>query len=148
MINKRQKGFTIIELMVVLAIISVILLIAIPVYQTYRVRVQLSEGLNLVRPMRLAAAEYYMQYGAWPAGNPTVDLKPPEEYETRYVKSIALANQGTHANITITYKIPALGENNTIVLFTELVNGHVIWQCTDGTVLNKYRPPACQRSEG
>lgn len=146
--NRRPQGFTIIELLVVLAIGSIIFLIAIPIYQTYRVRAQISEGISLVRPIRQAAAEYYMLNGAWPSDNAIVDLKPADEYETHYVKSIALHSEGENASVTITYKLPALGEDNTLILFTEIKNGHITWYCTAGSVLDKYRPRACRKDEG
>lgn len=146
--NKREKGFTIIELMVVLAIVSIVLLVAIPVYQTYSIRAQVSEGISLVRPIRQAAAEYYMYNGAWPVNNQAASLKPADEYETHYVESIALASEGENASVTITYKLPALGENNTIVFYSEINNGHVTWYCNAGSVLNKYRPGICHLNEG
>lgn len=146
--HRTQNGFTIIELLVVLAVISMMLLIAIPIYQTYSTRVQISEGIALVRSMRQAAAEHYMYSGAWPADNETAGLKPGNEYESHYLERIDLASEEDNASITITYKLPILGENNTIVFFTEIVNGHIVWHCTAGAVPDKYRPAVCRSTDG
>jgi len=148
MMNRHQRGFNIIELLVVLAILSVILLVAIPIYQNYRIRAQVGEGINLAQSIRLAAAEYYMVNGAWPNNNEAADLKPAADYETHYITQIVLSTDGENASITITYKLPALGENNTIIVFSEIEHGNIIWSCKGGTVPDQYRPRTCRKSEG
>ncbi|HEX2139136.1 MAG TPA: pilin, partial [Woeseiaceae bacterium] len=67
--KKVQQGFTLIELMIVVAIIGILAAIAIPAYQDYTIRAQVSEGLNLASGAKVAVAEYYQNNGAWPSCN-------------------------------------------------------------------------------
>ena len=69
-----QKGFTLIELMIVVAIIGVLAAIAIPAYQDYTIRAQVSEGLTLASGAKAAVSEYYMNHGAWPTDNAVAGL--------------------------------------------------------------------------
>ena len=66
MLKTVQKGFTLIELMIVVAIIGILAAIAIPAYQDYTIRSQVTEGLNLAASVKAEVAEYYAQYGRWP----------------------------------------------------------------------------------
>jgi type IV pilus assembly protein PilA len=66
MLKQAQKGFTLIELMIVVAIIGILAAIAIPAYQDYTIRSQVTEGLNLAASVKAEVAEYYAQYGSWP----------------------------------------------------------------------------------
>ena len=66
---KKQQGFTLIELMIVVAIIGILAAIAIPAYQDYTIRAQVSEGLNLSAGAKAAVAEYFMDSGNFPTTN-------------------------------------------------------------------------------
>jgi len=143
---RGHRGFTIIELMGVLALISILVVIAIPLYQRYTIRTQVAEGIGLIKPLRYAIYEYYTQLGSWPPDNATAGVNPPADYATRYVESLTISQNATQANITIKYKIPALGDDDTLIFYTTLDNGHIRWHCDFGTLDDRFRPSAC-RSE-
>ena len=156
--KKIQQGFTLIELMIVVAIIGILAAIAIPAYQDYTVRSKVTEGLNLAAAAKLAVAETWQSNGTL-ANNGYTFTK------TKYVSDIAI--DGTVGDITITYDttgtgITALAGADKIVLVPTIngvalaagANGNMDWHCKaagssfgpggTGTVLAKYSPAACR----
>jgi type IV pilus assembly protein PilA len=98
---KQQHGFTLIELMIVVAIIGILAAIAIPAYQDYTVRAKVSEGLNLAGAAKLAVAETYDSKGYMPStSNPSFGLPGPTSIKSQYVSSITVGTTG------ITIRIP------------------------------------------
>ena len=156
---KMQKGFTLIELMIVIAILGILIAIALPAYQDYTVRAKVSEGLNLAAAAKLASAETRLSVGTWPATSTAAGYS---EAQTALVSNITIPSA---QNITITYDttatgIPALAGANTLRLRGSIgVGGVVKWRClasgavasngdllggTAGTVLPKYAPASCR----
>jgi type IV pilus assembly protein PilA len=159
MLKQVQKGFTLIELMIVVAIIGILAAIAIPAYQDYTIRSQVTEGLNLAGAAKAAIAETFAQTGTWPANNSAAGLaNNATDITGKYVTSVGV-NAGV---ITITYGKQA---NNTINGSTLIItpgtspNNDVAWICgthttpanitvaaatAAGTLLDKYRPQVCR----
>jgi type IV pilus assembly protein PilA len=139
-----QKGFTLIELMIVVAIIGILAAIAIPAYQDYTIRAQVSEGLTLASDIKAGVAEYAAQTGAWPADLVEAGLGSAAvlgDKSGRYVESIDV----TDGTITITYGRDA---NDRIVTQTLSIqpmvneNGDVVWVCgLSDDPLNVYAEP-------
>ena len=78
--KKNQHGYTLIELMIVVAIIGILSVIALPAYQAYTIRAQVAEGLNISAPLKNSVATYAINRGAFPADNTSAGLLPPNNY--------------------------------------------------------------------
>ena len=124
-----QKGFTLIELMIVVAIIGILAAIAIPAYQDYTIRAQVSEGLTLAAAAKAAVAESFLNNGDAPATRAAAGMSANAgDTSGKYVDQIAVAN-GT---ITIRFGNDANQQiiPETISLMPyETVDGSVVWQC-------------------
>ncbi len=141
--NKTERGFTLIELMIVVAIVGLLAVIAIPAYQSYLIRAQIAEGLNMVAPVKVAVVEFHNNNGAFPADNTAAALPPPPAYAARYVAEISVADDvvtilyGNQANVQIN------GQTITLTAFNN--NGSVSWTCASGGfIANAYLPASCR----
>lgn len=149
---RKQQGFTLIELMIVVAIIGILAAIAIPAYQDYTIRAQVSEGLNLAAGAKAAVTEYYQDQGAWPPDNDTAGLeKAVTAIQGQYVKSVTVSAAAPNGVITVLYskvapqKANAKIDNATLVLKATDNNGSVSWACSAGvTLVDKWLPAACR----
>ena len=127
-IKSAQKGFTLIELMIVVAIIGILAAIAIPAYQDYLIRSQASEGLTMASAAKAAVSEYYANNGTWPAVNSDAGLGSATTIQGKYVSSIAVTNGG----ITVTYGNEVNSKIDTLTVGLtpgNSTNGDVIWKC-------------------
>jgi len=97
---KRQAGFTLIELMIVVAIIGILATIAIPAYQDYTIRTQVTEGLNLAAEVKAAISTFNAVRGDLPTTNDAAGVASADSITGNYVTDVAIGDKGT---ITITY---------------------------------------------
>lgn len=142
-LQKLQKGFTLIELMITVAIVGILAAVALPAYQNYTIRAQVSEGFTLSGGVQTAVAENYAQTGSFPTALATVGITAAPT--GKYTSGVAL---GTGGAITVTY---GAGANSKIsggtVTLTPVDDGqgNIHWSCApDGTkVTTAYVPSSC-----
>ena len=143
---KKQQGFTLIELMIVVAIIGILAAIALPAYQDYTIRAQVSEGMSLTSGARTAVSEQFLTTGAWPADNDAAGLSDAEDISGNYVASVTVSVVAGNGVITAEFGAganPAINED-TLVLTGIDQGGSIQWTCS-GTVDPKYLPASCRQ---
>jgi len=144
---KKQQGFTLIELMIVVAIIGILAAIAIPAYQDYTIRAQVSEGLNLSGGAKAAVTEFYQDSGNLATSNVEAGLEVEGEITGKYVTGV---NVGAVADgvIRVTYGGTDVNQaisGDTLVLTPDTSSaGSVVWACSSTDLANKHLPAACR----
>ncbi|ENV8150930.1 pilin [Neisseria gonorrhoeae] len=90
--NTLQKGFTLIELMIVIAIVGILAAVALPAYQDYTARAQVSEAILLAEGQKSAVTEYCPNHGEWPKNNDKAGVASPSDIKGKYVESVTVEN--------------------------------------------------------
>ncbi|MBH5597656.1 pilin, partial [Neisseria meningitidis] len=126
--NTLQKGFTLIELMIVIAIVGILAAVALPAYQDYTARAQVSEAILLAEGQKSAVTEYYLNHGEWPSNNTSAGVATSTDIKGKYVKEVKVANG------VITATMLSSGVNNEIKgkklsLWAKRQDGSVKWFC-------------------
>jgi len=140
-----QKGFTLIELMIVVAIIGILAAVAIPAYQDYTVRTKVSEGLSLASGAKTSVAETRLSNGSWPTSNSAAGLAAASKITGNNVASVTV---GTSGVITIAYNNDSAINSKTVTLTPNIASGggSVTWTCAAGSsaVEDRYLPGNCR----
>ncbi|MBH6023179.1 pilin [Neisseria meningitidis] len=126
--NTLQKGFTLIELMIVIAIVGILAAVALPAYQDYTARAQVSEAILLAEGQKSAVTEYYLNHGEWPGDNNSAGVASSTDIKGKYVKEVKVANG------VITATMLSTGVNKEIQgkklsLWAKRQDGSVKWFC-------------------
>ncbi|HEZ0642612.1 TPA: pilin [Neisseria meningitidis] len=126
--NTLQKGFTLIELMIVIAIVGILAAVALPAYQDYTARAQVSEAILLAEGQKSAVTEYYLNHGIWPGDNSSAGVASSSTIKGKYVKSVEVKNG------VVTATMLSTGVNNEIKgkklsLWAKRQDGSVKWFC-------------------
>lgn len=160
-----QKGFTLIELMIVIAIIGILAVIALPAYQDYTARAQVSEAITLMEGQKSAIVEYYADKGKWPTSNKEAGIADEGSIEGKYVKQVEVGADGVitatmkgeNVNNEIKGKTVSLTPTATTTTAaangnpsTTTGNGSFTWTCKPGAtngVATKFLPSSCRPDE-
>ena len=159
--RRQQKGFTLIELMIVVAIVGILAAVAVPAYSDYTTRAKITEGIAAAGAVKTSVADYYYASGGLPATSTQAGLSDNTDenaYSTDVIKSIAI--EGSKAGtIKLTFKDAVASEqdsggnklNSLAFIPTPSAAGAIEWQCSipnDNGLPSKYAPANCRDTSG
>lgn len=137
--KRMQQGFTLIELMIVVAIIGILAAIAIPAYQDYTVRAKVTEGINVAAATKASVSEYRVSRGNFPTTNALAGVATT--ISSTYVSGVTVGAGGV-IDIDFNAAEPAISGDD--IHFTPtFANSTVTWTCTAGSLEPRYRPANC-----
>ncbi|HEZ1194037.1 TPA: pilin [Neisseria meningitidis] len=145
--NTLQKGFTLIELMIVIAIVGILAAVALPAYQDYTARAQVSEAILLAEGQKSAVTEYYLNHGEWPSNNSSAGVASSSKIKGKYVEKVEVAKG------VITATMLSTGVNNEIKgkklsLWAKRQDGSVKWFCGQPVQRNNAKADDVNKATG
>ncbi len=134
-----------------MAAISMFAMVALPIFTDYVVRARLSDDIGRVGSLKLQIVEYHLLNGRLPESNADVGLPPEMAAPGQYLAMFYIDSEPVPGTIKLVFDsitgIPALGQDNELWFQPSEVNQRIVWDCTGGTLLNKFRPANCRGSD-
>ncbi|HEZ6703842.1 TPA: pilin [Neisseria meningitidis] len=126
--NTFQKGFTLIELMIVIAIVGILAAVALPAYQDYTARAQVSEAILLAEGQKSAVTEYYLNHGIWPSDNSAAGVASSSTIKGKYVQKVEV-NNGVVTATMLSSGVNKEIQGKKLSLWAKRQDGSVKWFC-------------------
>jgi type IV pilus assembly protein PilA len=145
--SRPQSGFTLLELMVVIAIISIVAMVGLPTYRDYVTRARIIEDFATVKTIKMHVLEYYNTTGLLPTKNQQLGLPKDKDINGVRLEKVSIDKKPMPGTITVHFdntELPELGNNNQIEFVPVAMNGALVWDCKSGNMADKYRPSGCR----
>ncbi|HEZ4016534.1 TPA: pilin [Neisseria meningitidis] len=126
--NTLQKGFTLIELMIVIAIVGILAAVALPAYQDYTARAQVSEAILLAEGQKSAVTEYYLNHGKWPSDNSAAGVASSTDIKGKYVAGVKV-EKGVITATMLSSGVNKEIQGKKLSLWAKRQDGSVKWFC-------------------
>ncbi|MEE4144890.1 MAG: pilin [Halieaceae bacterium] len=129
--DSRQHGFTLVELMIIVAIVSILAVIAMPAYQNYTIRSKVSEAMAFMAEAKSTVTERYSATNTMPTSNQVAGLAPPDSYDDyEYVSRLEVTSIPVDGTIVVTVKIPGTSANGKqLQLVPSTSSMPIVWRC-------------------
>jgi type IV pilus assembly protein PilA len=143
--TQAQYGFTTVEILVTVAIISIFVTLAVTTYADYSQRARVSSGVRLAAPVKLAVSEYFSTHGEFPESNTAVGIAAPDEISDKHIRSVTIGPMPTTGTIIVAFKARgSIADGDSVLLVPLKYHNSVLWQCTSNTLMHKLLPAACR----
>lgn len=140
---QRQSGFTLIELMIVVAIIGILAAVAISAYQMYTKRAYVSEAMTLASTAKTAVAEYYSANNAWPTSNASAGLADASTIVGQAVQGVQVLASGSTGVVQVTFN-DKVDNGKHLWLTAQVASGATSWKCTSDVSVQSALPTVCK----
>ncbi len=141
---ESEAGFTLMELLIVLALVAIMSMIAVPIYRNYVQSAKITEGLTLASTIQLEAEVYYTLHGDWPENNASLGLPQPDAYKGNSVDAIALDRNQINVTFNNTIQGEEGGNVHLILIAEEREGGLIQWECRGENLKVEDLPTGCK----
>jgi len=140
-----QSGFTTVEILITVAVVSIFAMLAVTSYAEYSQRARISGGVRLAAPAKLAVYEYFSSHGEFPDSNTAAGIAAPEEISDKDIRSVTIGPMPSTGTIIVAFNARgSIADGDSVLLVPLKYHDTLLWQCTSKTLVKNLLPAACR----